>query len=1048
MPASTPGRSSAGSRVFISCVSDEFEKPTGRFPGLRGLLRHYLSRAGCSVTVQEEFPQNDADTVEKLADLINGCAAMIHLVGERPGAVANTLAVTDFLDSVPGFLDGHPELRDALGDFSGITYTQWEAYIALHYGVRLRIYASEQAVNAQSRHLERLRITRKYPGLRLIKEPADLLGQLIGDLIDIVNVHSVQRLSLPRFLHHSAEHFLGREDELALLDTAWTDGTNVLSIVAWGGVGKTALVSEWIQTRFIDRQWLAPTGEPALLAYFDWSFYDQGTRTTSDAGSGRIRTGSVGDFFEQALTFFGDDDPSAPGRGTRLANFVRKQRTLLIVDGLEPLQQPVGNPQAGRLLDPDLRDLVYSLAHSNPGLCLITSRQSLTDLDGVHGRGARKEHLEDLPEDVAVCLLRKLQITGTDQELADASAKFGGHALSLTLLGSFLSDAHGGDIKRLDRVRDLQRADGLTRDDRHRSAWKVLEAYEDWLTRAKADGNPTILAVLRLTGLFDRTASAACLRALRDIQLSGAIRRLINGKDRQLHRFFGPIAGLTDDAWNTLLKRLERAHLIKLRAESASSWSIDAHPLIREYFAKQLRERQPEAFRIAHSLLFDHLCESTEHRPDTLPGLQPLYQAVTHGCLAGRQQEAFDKVYMDRILRGTGSGGNYSVFKLGAIGADLGAAAAFFDDPWSRITPNLSAPNRAWLLHGAGYYLRALGRLAEAVEPMRAGLGESIKAEDWANAAIAVGNLSDLEMTLGRLDEALTDARRAVELADRSKNAAQMMVRRTTFAKVLLQVGDFSEAEALFAEAERMLSQLPPHYSVQGFQYADLLLAPAERAVWQRIRYPTLSGLTSQIGTVAQEAASLLPIQEETVRDSLTACDEAVRRFARAMEWAGRYGGTLVSTGLDHLTLCRATLYRTLLTSESNSGIQNVESKTRTALAKLRDANQVQELPKALLTTALYCGTLGRNPKEALHLLDEAQLIAERGPMPLYLADVHLHRARLAGSTRYEGHGMQELGVSPVAELAKARTLIEKHGYWRRRAELADAEAALESTHL
>ena len=62
------------------------------------------------------------------------------------------------------------------------------------------------------------------------------------------------------------------------------------------------------------------------------------------------------------------------------------------------------------------------------------------------------------------------------------------------------------------------------------------------------------------------------------------------------------------------------------------------------------------------------------YRPDTLDGLQPLYQAVVHGCLAGRQQQACDELYIDRILRGTGGGGNFSTFKLGAIGADLGGS--------------------------------------------------------------------------------------------------------------------------------------------------------------------------------------------------------------------------------------------------------------------------------------------------------------------------------------------------------------------------------------
>ena len=47
--------------------------------------------------------------------------------------------------------------------------------------------------------------------------------------------------------------------------------------------------------------------------------------------------------------------------------------------------------------------------------------------------------------------------------------------------------------------------------------------------------------------------------------------------------------------------------------------------------------------------------------------------------------------------------------------------------------------------------------------------------------------------------------------------------------------------------------------------------------------------------------------------------------------------------------------------------------------------------------------------------------------MPLRLADVHLHRARL---------------FRDRAALAEARALIDRHGYGRRRDELADAEAA------
>ncbi len=645
---------------------------------------------------------------------------------------------------------------------------------------------------------------------------------------------AVQRLAPPRFLHHTAEFFLGREPELALLDRAWSDGTHALSIIAWGGVGKTALLSQWIQTRFIDKQWKDADGKPSPLAYFDWSFYDQGTRATSDEHAGR--SGSVGDFFEQALAHFGDPDVTRPGKGKRLAELVRQQRTLFIVDGLEPLQQPLGSPTAGRLLDPDLRDFVTLLAQANPGLCILTSRQVLTDLDGLHGSAARKEDLEDLPKAVAVRLLRQMQINGTDRELEDACEKFGCHALSLTLLGRFLFDAHQGDIRRIDRVKDLRRADELTREERHRTAWKVLEAYESWLARAKADGNPATLAVLRLTGLFDRTATAGCLAALRT--------------EPVIPGLTDAIVGMGNDEWSILLRRLERAHLIKLRSEKEEGIAIDAHPLIREYFARQLREGQPEAFRAAHARLFEHLCENTEYRPDTLDGLQPLYQAVVHGCLAGRQQQACNKVYDDRILRGTGEDGFYSTRQLGAFGADTAAVAAFFDEPWSRPSPNLTEADQAWMLSVAAFCLRALGRLTEALQPMHAGLEMRIQQKKWKNAAISASNLSELELTLGRLPDAVADARQAITHADRSGDAYQRMARRTTAADALHQSGQRAEAGALFAEAERMQQEHDPEFdllcSLQGFQYCDWHLAPAERAAWQPLLRdtggPTRSG--------------------------------------------------------------------------------------------------------------------------------------------------------------------------------------------------------------
>jgi hypothetical protein len=90
-------------------------------------------------------------------------------------------------------------------------------------------------------------------------------------------------VSIARLPVMSAKLF-GREAELAWLDACWKDGVHVASIVAWGGVGKSALVNKWL-AEMRDDGW---RGADQVYA---WSFYSQGTD----------RLGSSDEFFAEAL---------------------------------------------------------------------------------------------------------------------------------------------------------------------------------------------------------------------------------------------------------------------------------------------------------------------------------------------------------------------------------------------------------------------------------------------------------------------------------------------------------------------------------------------------------------------------------------------------------------------------------------------------------------------------------------------------------------------------------------------------------------------------
>src|SRR5207247_1661597 len=116
--------------------------------------------------------------------------------------------------------------------------------------------------------------------------------------------------------------------------------------------------------------------------YFEWSFYSQGTRREGDNASAQTAADSTV-FVAAALKFFGDStmaDSAAPAwdKGARLAALVAQHRTLLILDGLEPLQHPPG-PQTGELKDDALRALFAGLQSAGRGLCVATTREPIAD---------------------------------------------------------------------------------------------------------------------------------------------------------------------------------------------------------------------------------------------------------------------------------------------------------------------------------------------------------------------------------------------------------------------------------------------------------------------------------------------------------------------------------------------------------------------------------------------------------------------------------------------------------------------------------------------
>lgn len=610
------------------------------------------------------------------------------------------------------------------------------------------------------------------------------------------------KISLAKLPSTSSDLF-GREKELKELDKAWDNPQiNVVSLVAWGGVGKSALVNKWLSQ-------MAADNYRGAERVYGWSFYSQG------AAEGRQV--SADQFIAAALTWFGDPDPTQGSpwdKGERLAELIKQQRTLLILDGLEPLQNPPP-VETGKIKDPGLTALLRELARQNPGLVVISTRLAVDDLKDCIGDTVIERDLDNLSPAAGADYLARLGVDGTDEEREEAAKDFGGHALALTLLGSYLKVVHGGDIrkrKEIPHVLDEQKQGAHAR--------RVMESYERWLK-----GNPE-LEILRLMGLFDRPAEKEALEALRK---EPAIQGLTNALQK-----------LKDAAWHYAVNDLRDLRLIA-QADPRESETLDCHPLLREHFGEKLEAENPGAWREAHGRLYEYYKSVAKELPDTLEEMSPLYAAVLHGCQAGRYQEAYNDVYLKRIRRWND---DFDLNKLGAFSADIALLYNFFDMPWHKSVSSLHEGNKSFILNRAGVDLRALGRLPEATQPMQAALDIDVDHKDWKNAARQACNLSELTLTIGDVQQALNYARQSVELADRSGDTFLRMALLTALAAALYQAGQLAAAEAAFCEAEEMQKKRQPKfpllYSVQGYDYCDLFLSKVKYQEVQRRAGQTL----------------------------------------------------------------------------------------------------------------------------------------------------------------------------------------------------------------
>ncbi|HZM76306.1 MAG TPA: tetratricopeptide repeat protein [Candidatus Limnocylindrales bacterium] len=550
-------------------------------------------------------------------------------------------------------------------------------------------------------------------------------AELTAAHLDLLREEPGPRRRPVRQLPADVPGFTGREAELARLDAA-LDGCSPLVVCGTAGVGKTALAVHWghrVASRFPDGQ-----------LYVDLRGYDPRQTMPADDALARLL---------HALGVPPREVPEATDeRSSRYRTEVADKQMLIVLDNASSVDQ--------------IRPL---LPGTQTSLVVVTSRDSLAGLVALDG--AQRVELDLLPEDDAVCLLRRLigrrvdEQPGHAKDLAHQCARL---PLALRVAAELAAASPAMSLAEL--VAEL--ADRHRRLDVLDPGGDVRAAVRTVLSWSVQRLTPEAALVFRRLGLhpgphFDARAVAALV----DIELGPASR---------------------------LLTTLARAHLV----QPLGHGRFAQHDLLRAHAAELTATEDPYTARenAIDRLLDDYL--ACAHAASM--ALYPAWRGYRHGETTRKVTftEPQARAWLDAQLPGFGALCAFAAAHARpdhAIGLatnlhrylESGHHLDALTVGWHALTAARAAGNRhaqAHVLTNLGDIHRLLGRYPAAIEHHRQALALHRETGDRHGQARTLSDLGIVHDRLGQYHRAAQHHRQALviyaQLDDRYGEAAAL----------------------------------------------------------------------------------------------------------------------------------------------------------------------------------------------------------------------------------------------------------------------------------
>ena len=591
-------------------------------------------------------------------------------------------------------------------------------------------------------------------------------------------------LSFKPSLHNQTSpepNFVGRKEMLETI-TQWYKNPKVRigALIGWGGVGKSGLVRKWYDN--LESNNIKPDG------IFWWGFYHNAYLEQFLNALLRYVTGGQ---------IEADTIKSTWEKIDRIKEYISQGVYLIILDGLEQMQKSESGDEFGKMAHRECTELLHYLADvpKSEGLCLITTRFPLKDLDEWHERSYENLPLVDLSIPDAVAMLKRRGVKGIDDDMIEVINRYKGHALSLTSVAGYLNRYYDGDIKQAPDIEFV-----LGDKERFKDVNKLLRRYAEKMSEAER-------VFLKIFSLFRQEVTERDFVEVFRKRIEGTGLNDMIVKMSELD-FKDLIGGLVD--W-------------RLISCDETKKLYTTHPLIKGYFESEFDQNKKKP---CHKRIYEYFGEYAPPPPETLEQMQPLFEQVYHGCAAELYDEVYNEVYQKKIVRTSET--NFLTKKLAAEETNLSLITNFFPSgDLSQLPRVIIKRSQSWLINDAGLSFLFTCRPAEAEGMFTRGLEIDINQKDWSNASSAYRNLCETQCRMGKIINAIENGRRAVKLAERINNEVDQVKSMGLLARSLFLFGKTKEAKNFFEKVAKLAIEVNPVgiHSREGIFYADFLTA-------------------------------------------------------------------------------------------------------------------------------------------------------------------------------------------------------------------------------